>query len=108
MRFPVAANRKLTNKVHDIVTKAIMNYPEEQCDEGSRPSNAGWGYFFSAFRRALNLNFHMHLILIDGVYAMCDGRLQFYHLSGPSDNDVIAVLEAIATATSKMLQDAAL
>jgi len=40
--------------------------------------------FIQRFGSALNLNIHMHLLILDGAYAFTDGTARFHRAPAPS------------------------
>ena len=105
LRFWLATSRKLTNVVHEIVTSMIVQYYEHKAEErGIKAPVAGGATFLQLFGSALNQNFHMHSIVIEGVYSVAQGIPVFHHLPGPSDEEVADVVTAVADAVIKMLR----
>jgi hypothetical protein len=105
LRFWLTTSRTLTNIVHEIVTSMIMSYYEHKAEErGIKAPVAGGATFLQRFGSALNQNFHMHSIVLEGVYSVAQGTPMFHHLPGPSDEEVADVVTAVADAVIKMLR----
>jgi len=97
LRFWLATSRHLTNVVHKIVTKMIMLYYVSKAeDRGIKDPVPGGTTFVQRFGSALNLNIHLHSVVIEGVYSVTTGTPVFYPLPGPSDEEVADIVEAIA------------
>jgi hypothetical protein len=105
LRFWLATSRQLTNIVHKIVTKMIMSYYVAIAEErGIKDPQPGGVTFLQRFGSALNLNVHGHLITLDGVFSNATGVPIFYHLPGPTDEEVSQVVLAIGDATINVLR----
>ena len=56
------------------------------------------------FGGALNLNVHLHALVLDGVFARTgDGRLRFHRAAAPTTADIADVLAAIVPAVRRRL-----
>ena len=106
LRFWMATSRKLTNIVHKIVTRLIMLYYSAVAEELEiKDAIPGGMTFIQRFGNALNLHLHYHIITLDGVYSVAGGTPVFYHIRGPTDEEVGQIVEAIANAVIKKLRD---
>jgi len=56
------------------------------------------------FGAALNLNVHVHALVLDGVFAAdASGRLQFHEAKPPSDDDVVTVVDRVRQRVLRLL-----
>jgi len=70
LRFWMATNKKLTSKVHQIVSKEITAYYVRVAkSKGTQIPLPGSITFIQRFGSACNLNTHFHLVALEGVYA---------------------------------------
>jgi hypothetical protein len=77
----MAASRKLTSMIHNIVTRMVRSYYLHQAEgRGIENAKTGGMTFVQRFGGALNLNPHLHILMIEGVYAAVNDKADFYHL----------------------------
>jgi hypothetical protein len=97
LRFWMAASRKLTSKVHQLVVAMITHYYINAAEEMAiKDPQAGGVTFVQRFGSALNLNVHMHTIVMDGVFSVAGTTPVFFQLRGPSDEEVADIVAAVA------------
>ncbi len=73
-------------------------------DRGLRDARGGGVAVIQRFGGALNLNVHVHALILDGIYARGnDGRLRFHAAPGPSTADLADILAAVASAVHRLL-----
>ena len=71
LRFWMAASRKLTNMVHQLVSARITHYYVHAAEErGIKEPQHGGVTFVQRFGSALNLNIHLHTVAIEGVFSV--------------------------------------
>jgi hypothetical protein len=72
LRYWMHTNQLLFGKIHKIVTREISRaYEKEALQRGCKNPKNGSVSFLQRFGSALNLNPHLHIIVLDGVF---DGR----------------------------------
>lgn len=49
--------------------------------------------FIQRFGSALNLNIHLHMLVLDGAYTFAHDRARFHHAPAPSDAELIRLLK---------------
>lgn len=97
LRFWMAASRKLTNMVHRLVANRIMHYYLHAANErGIKDPQAGGVTFLQRFGSALNLNLHLHSVVMDGVFSVSGSAPVFYQLRGPTDEELADIVTAVA------------
>lgn len=105
LRFWMATSRELTCAVHKILSSTIMSYYTTIAEERRIiDPHSGGATFFQRFGSALNLNFHSHIIMIDGVYSEVEGSPKFFTLPGPDNDYVSQIVEAIADSVISLLR----
>lgn len=104
LRYWMAASRKLTSMVHRRVSSMIQLYYTHKAEErGIKAPVAGGVTFVQRFGSALNLNVHFHTVALDGVYSVAGPKPIFFHLPGPSDEEVEGIVAAVAHAVMQDL-----
>jgi hypothetical protein len=95
----MATSRKLTNVIHQWVTRMLTIYYTAKAEErGIQEPRAGGVTFIQRFGSALNTNVHFHTVMLDGVYSVVGPKPVFYQLPGPTEEEVAGTVEALATA----------
>jgi hypothetical protein len=98
----MAASQDLTAQVHTIVRTTIGQYYVHKAVARGFPRakvQPGSVTFMQRFGSALNLNFHLHVIFLEGVYLdrTDQGRRpRFVTVEPPSDADITAVVQKIS------------
>jgi hypothetical protein len=102
----MAASRKLTSKVHQLVTAMITRYYINAAEElGIKNPQTGGVTFVQRFGSALNLNVHLHIIAIDGVFSTSGPIPVYFQLRGPSDDEVADIVAAVAHSVIETLRN---
>lgn len=97
LRYWMAMNSKLNNKIHKIVAGQIMGrYERQAAQRGIASPKAGGATFIQRFGSALNLNQHYHIVALEGVFSVVSETPRYFQISGPTDDDVAALVQAIA------------
>ncbi|HUU35766.1 MAG TPA: transposase zinc-binding domain-containing protein [Vicinamibacterales bacterium] len=98
VRYALAWRHDLCTAVAGVLFRAVQRHLRTWA-ETRRLGDARSGAIIVAqrFGGALNLNVHLHALVLDGVFARAgDGRLRFHRAPPPSAADVADVLAAIA------------
>jgi hypothetical protein len=64
--------------------------------------------FVQRFGSSLNLNVHLHVVVVDGVFSREGGELSFTAASPPTHGEMLAVLESVRRKLEKSPRDAVL
>ena len=97
LRYWLNCNRKLYAKVHSLVIREVHRYYINKANlQGIKASTPGSISFTQRWGSALNLNPHAHILCPDGVYARVNGRASFRQVDSVTDDEVAALVEAIA------------
>ena len=107
LRYRLAYDARLVSDVLAIFTKTVFESLLRRAQEfgAVRKAQCGAVTFIQKFGSALNLNLHLHALVIDGVYAADEnGRPQFQVLLAPDDEEVERLTATLAERMTKLLQ----
>ena len=119
LRYRLAYDAPLVSAVLAIFTKTVFASLIRRAREfgAVRQAQCGAVTFIQRFGSALNLNLHLHALVIDGVYAAGEaparqraaskdenGRPQFQALLAPDDEEVERLTATLAERMTKLLQ----
>ena len=105
LRYWLHSNRQLYAKVHSIVISEIhRHYRRAAMRSAIKDPTPGSISFTQRWGSALNLNPHQHVLCPDGVYTRVNGRATFRSLEHITDDEVAALVEAIAQKVMRHLQ----
>jgi len=98
MRYWLQSNRKLYSKIHKLVMDKIHEYYKTKANNlGIKNPMSGAVSYTQRWGSALNLNPHMHVIALDGVYTkLADETLIFRKLTSINDGEVTELLDQIS------------
>lgn len=96
LRFLMAHNSKLTNKILSVFIQGIGSYQKKQAKRlGIHRARPGSVTFIQRFGSALNLNVHFHALFADGVYHKTEGGYEFFRLPQPTQEELYFLAEKI-------------
>jgi len=97
LRYQMAHNPRLTNKILSIFTVVISSYHKKKAKKyGIKNSQIGAVTFIQRFGSALNLNVHFHTLFSDGVYYKTEtGEYKFLRLGEPAKEEFIFLASKI-------------
>ena len=97
LRYQMAHNPKLTNKILSIFIQTISSYQKKKAKQsGIKAARPGSVTFIQRFGSALNLNVHFHTLFADGVfYKTNDGGYEFLRLSEPTHEELVLLATKI-------------
>jgi hypothetical protein len=107
LRYRLAYDSKLLSDVLHIFIQAVFSSLRRRARDYSRIRKAKCGgvTFVQRFGGAINLNIHMHSLILDGVYYLDkEQRVRFQRLSKPSDAEVAWVMEQIVQRINRRLE----
>jgi hypothetical protein len=102
LRYWMASSRDLTAKVHTIIRRIIGQYYVNQAvKQGATRASVQPGSvtFLQRFGGSINLNLHVHVIFLEGVYEDCSAQgltPRFRPQAPPTDAEVAAMLHKIS------------
>jgi hypothetical protein len=97
LRYQMAHNSKLTNKILSIFAQSIALYQKKKAKKlGIKNSKSGSVTFIQRFGSALNLNVHFHSLFAAGVfYKVGDGFYEFFRLPEPTQDELAIIARQI-------------
>lgn len=97
LRYQMAHNPKLTNKILSIFIKAISSYHKKKAKlSGIKAARSGAVTFIQRFGSALNLNVHFHTLFADGVFYKTEGDgYGFIRLAEPTQEELVLLATKI-------------
>ena len=106
LRFLMAYNPGLTNKILKIFIKAIESYQRIKAKRAGVHCKVKSGSItvVQRFGSALNLNIHFHTLVADGVFYKSGNSYEFYRLSEPTKEELFAIAEKVKTKVEKLIQ----
>lgn len=104
LRYWLHTNKKLFSKIHSIVINAMHRYYVNKAKlTGINKPYPGSISFTQRAGSALNLNPHLHVLLLDGVYTEVNGVVKFRNIDPITDDEVAWLCETIAKKVMKHL-----
>jgi hypothetical protein len=105
MRYWLNSNKKLFAKIHGIITKQIQaHYINAAKALGIKDPLPGSIGFTQRWGSACNLNPHLHILCLDGVFTMVNDIPKFQNVESLSDSDTEKLLINITTKILKHLR----
>ena len=105
LRFLLARFPEVCTNVLRIVYRAIATYLIRQAGVTQKRAQAGAVTLIQRFGSALNLNLHLHMLFLDGVYAKdSDQHLQFHRTPSPSAEQLNTLVHTISQRVARCLE----
>jgi len=107
LRYRLAYDSKLLGDVLHIFIQAVFSSLLRRAREskGIHKAKCGAVTFIQRFGGAINLNIHLHSLIIDGIYYRdAEQKLRFQKLPKPSDSEVAGVMERITQRIMRLLE----
>ncbi len=105
LRFLMAHNSKLTNKILSVFIQGICTYQKRQAKKfGIKGARPGSVTFIQRFGSALNLNVHFHTLFAGGVYHKTGGGYEFFKLPPPTQEELYFLAEKIQGKVLKLVE----
>lgn len=96
LRFMMAYNPKLTNRVLLLFIQVISSYLKKKSRRaGIKNSKPGVVTFIQRFGSALNLNIHFHSLFADGVFYKSGDAYEFHRLQQPTQEELFELASKI-------------
>lgn len=104
LRYQMAHNSKLTNKILSIFIQVVSSYQKNRAKQsGIKAARPGAVTFIQRFGSALNLNVHFHTLFADGVfYKSTDGGYGFLRLPEPTQEELFLLATKIQNKVQKL------
>ena len=105
VRYLLAWDHDLCRAVTAVFLRAVMGFLRDRAaDRGVADGRSGAVAILQRFGSALNLNVHIHALVLDGVFAVgANGRPAFREGDPPSDEDVGLVLGVVRRRVERLL-----
>jgi len=110
LRLKLAREPAWASWVNWLIVRAIGVWQRRAARAvGVRNGEAGAITFVQRFGGLLNLNVHYHLVVPDGVFVADEdtGELSLVRLRGPTEDDLLAILDRVADRIAERLTDEA-
>ena len=104
LRYQMAHNPKLTNKILSIFIQTISSYQKKKAKQSwIKLAKPGSVTFIQRFGSALNLNVHFHTLFADGIfYKNKDGGYEFLRLAEPTGEELFLLATKIQDKVLKL------
>jgi hypothetical protein len=105
LRYVLAWDHALCRAVAGIFVRAVLGFLRRRTRRTGAPGGRGGAVaMIQRFGAALNLNVHVHALVLDGVYVEGDhGALRFLEATPPTDEEMDRLLAAIARRIDRLL-----
>jgi len=110
LRLRLARDPSWASWVNQRIVRAIAAWQRRQARRlGVRHGQTGAITFVQRFGGLLNLNVHYHLVVPDGVFVADDttGELSMVELRGPTDDELLTIVDRVADRIGDRLADPA-
>jgi len=105
LRFWMQANKKLFSQIHRIALRAMHRHYEDAARRiGIKSPKSGGVSFTQRAGSALNLNPHLHVLMLDGVFTEISGKAHFRNVPRMTDDDVSRLAESISRKVIALLK----
>ena len=107
LRYRLAYDARLLRDVLHIFIQAVFSWQRRRARDccGIRKAKCGAVTFVQRFGGSINLNIHLHSLVIDGVYFEDEQkRIRFRRLPKPSDSEIARLMECIARRIIRLLE----
>ena len=96
LRYLLVSDPKIMGKILKITTSGISSFLCKKSGFTKKIAKTAAVTLLQRFGGSANLNLHFHILFVDGVYTINDGKAEFHRLPTPSAKDVAVVLTAIS------------
>jgi hypothetical protein len=104
LRLLFAARPDLLTRVLGVVTRALSTAVIKRAGlSHSAGAQSGIVTFIQRFGSALNLNVHMHLLVLDGAYTFTDDTARFHRAPAPSQAELEGLLDTLVRRITRTL-----
>jgi hypothetical protein len=106
LRYALAWDHALCRAVVGVYMRAVLGDLRRRARmQGLRDGRSGGVAILQRFGAALNLNVHVHALILDGVYVDdAAGGLSFHALEAPNEDAMARVLAVVATRIRRLLE----
>jgi hypothetical protein len=107
LRFLFASQPVIMGKALGIVYRAISTHITKKSGHTKTAAHTGAVTLIQRFGSALNLNVHLHMLFLDGVYVQAKqpkSALHFQWIKSPSSEEITRLTHTIATRVGRLLE----
>jgi len=103
LRYLFATHPYLISPVLQVISRAISTFLIKQAGFKRSDAQTGAITLIQSFGSAANLNIHLHCLVLDGVYRIQNGMLEFRSVRSPTAGQLQALLSQIIQRVMKVL-----
>ena len=104
LRYRLAYNADLCSAVLGVFLRAVFGWLRRRAKRaGVSDGQPGAVTQIQRFGSAINLNLHLHSLVLDGVYTEVEGRARFRRLPPPTQRDIEKLCATIARRARRLL-----
>ena len=104
LRYVLAWDHALCRAVSGVFVRAVLGFLRRRARQaGARDGRGGAVAIIQRFGAALNLNVHVHALVLDGVYVEDGGILRFHEAMPPADDEMDRLLGTIDWRVHRLL-----
>ncbi|OFV98265.1 MAG: hypothetical protein A3H28_08045 [Acidobacteria bacterium RIFCSPLOWO2_02_FULL_61_28] len=104
LRYVLAWDHALCRAVSGVFVRAVLGFLRRRARQArARGGRGGAVAIIQRFGAALNLNVHVHALVLDGVYVEEGGILRFHEAMPPTDDQMDRLLETIDRRVHRLL-----
>jgi hypothetical protein len=105
LRYLLAWDHDLCRAVSRVAIRAVLGFLRRRArHEGVADGRSGAVVVVQRFGGALNLNIHLHALVLDGVFTNDDGAVRFHAVPHLTREDVAQVVALIARRITRLLE----
>jgi ribosomal protein S27E len=105
LRILFARHPEWLTQVLGIVWRVLSGHLIRKAGQTRKTARTGSVTLIQRFGSALNLNIHLHMLILDGVYAENGhGKLRFQRVRGPTGHEIRELLATIARRVGTLLE----
>jgi hypothetical protein len=105
LRYLLAWDHDLCRALSRVAVRAVLGFLRRRAShEGVADGRSGAVVVVQRFGGALNLNVHLHALVLDGVFTREDGAMGFHPVSRLTREDVAEVIALIARRVTRLVE----
>jgi hypothetical protein len=103
VRYVLAYQPQLVTSVLAIFIRTVSNWIVRRARREGVCGKTGAITFVQRFGGAINLNVHLHSLFLDGVFQEEHGKLKFFRIRAPTDDEIALLVRRIASRVVRYL-----
>ena len=104
LRFLFACYPEILTAVLAIVLRAVSTHLVHKAGYSNRQAQTGTVTLIQRFGSALNLNIHMHMLFLDGVYRKTTHGLYFHRVKVPTQRELQSLVHTLSHRIGRFLE----